>query len=121
MVKKDLTSQAEEIIRIAEASGVQSNFLFTTTFDRYLQHIKLCEGYKQQINKADTLLVTKEYVKGRQNIYENPAVNAYNKAADAANKDVATIIKIIRTFNVSDDTEDIDPLLDIINGGGSDE
>lgn len=116
MAKIDLNEQAKEIIRIAEASGVQSNFLFTTTFDRYLQHIKLCDGYKKQIAE-DGLLVTKEYVKGRKNLYTNPAVDAYNKAADAANKDVATIIKIIRTFNVNEETEDVDPLLSIINGG----
>lgn len=120
MAKIDLNEQAKEIIRIAEASGVQSNFLFTTTFDRYLQHIRLCEEYKKQIVK-EGLLVTKEYVKGRKNLYTNPAVDAYNKAADAANKDVATIIKIIRTFNVRDDNKEIDPLLDIINGGGVDE
>ena len=117
MAKIDLNEQAKQILEIAEASGVQSNFLFTTTFDRYLQHIKLCDGYKKQIANDD-LLVTKEYVKGRKNLYTNPAVDAYNKAADAANKDVATIIKIIRTFNVSEDSEETDPLLNILNGGG---
>ena len=30
------------------------------------------------------ILVTKEYVKGRQNIYSHPAINAYNKTADSA-------------------------------------
>lgn len=120
MTKKNLNDQAKQILEIAEASGVQSNFLFRTTFDRYLQHIQLCEGYKKQIAE-DGLLVTKEYVKGRKNIYTNPAVDAYNKAADAANKDVATIIKIIRTFNVSEDNDETDPLLEIINGGGDNE
>lgn len=120
MAKLSLNEQAKEIIKIAEASGVQSNFLFTTTFDRYLQHIKLCEEYKKQI-AADGLLVTKEYVKNRKNLYINPAVDAYNKAADAANKDVSTILKIIKTFNVSEDSEDEDPLMKIINGGGASE
>lgn len=120
MDEKSLKNQAKEIIRIAEQYGVQSNFLFVTTFDRYLQHIELCEGYKKQIAE-DGLLVTKEYVKGRKNLYTNPAVEAYNKAADAANKDVATIIKIIRTFNVNEDSEETDPLLAVINGGDSDE
>ena len=112
---KNLDKQAKEIIRLAEASGVQSNFLFTTTFDRYLQHIKLCEEYKKQIEE-DGLLVEKTYVKGKKNLYVSPAVKAYNQAADAANKDVAIIIKIIRSFNVKSDAEDEDPLMKIING-----
>ena len=33
--KLSLTEQAQEIIRIAEESGVQSNFFFLTTFKRY--------------------------------------------------------------------------------------
>ena len=33
--KLSLTEQAQEILRIAEESGVQSNYFFLTTFRRY--------------------------------------------------------------------------------------
>ena len=66
------------------------------------------------------MLVTKEYVKGRKNLYSSPAVKDYNSTTDSANRTVATLLKIIRNFNVDDTPEDEDPLLKIINGGDSD-
>ena len=71
--------------------------------------------------KEDGMLVTKEYVKGRKNLYSSPAVAEYNKTTDSANKTVACLMKIIRNFNVEDTTEDEDPLLKIINGSDEDE
>ena len=40
MAKKSLKEQAKEILRLAEESGLQSNYFFVTTFERY-QH-RLC-------------------------------------------------------------------------------
>ena len=42
-VKKDLIKQANEIIRMAEDSGVQSNYFFVTTFKRYQRQLKMLE------------------------------------------------------------------------------
>lgn len=121
MAKKSLTEQAQEIIKIAEAKGVQTNFFFITTFKRYQVQINILNQLEQTIND-EGLLVKKEYVKGRKNLYSNPAVNEYNKTTDSANKTVATLIKIIRGFNkTDDDTGEEDPLLKIINGSDEDE
>ena len=43
--------------------------------------------------------VTKEYVKGRQNLVSNPAITEYNKTATAANGTVGTLINIIKTMS----------------------
>ena len=40
MAKKSLNEQAVEILRIAEETGVQTNFFFVTTFNRY-QELRL--------------------------------------------------------------------------------
>lgn len=121
MAKKSLTEQAQEIIKIAEAKGVQTNFFFITTFKRYQVQINILNQLEQTIND-EGLLVKKEYVKGRKNLYSNPAVAEYNKTTDSANKTVATLIKIIRGFNkTDDDTGEEDPLLKIINGSDEDE
>ena len=62
-------------------------------------------------------LITKEYVKGRQNLYDNPAINAYNRTSDSANRTVATIMKIISGFDDDENKEkEEDPLMKIING-----
>ena len=120
MAKKNLNEQAKEILKIAEESGVQSNFFFLTTFKRYQVQLNILNELESSM-RADGMLVTKEYVKGRKNLYASPAVAEYNKTTDSANKTVATLMRIIKNFNVEENTEDTDPLMQIINGGGSSE
>ena len=113
---QSLKKQAEEIMRIAESAGVQTNYFFLTTFDRYQTQISILDDLKKRILESETL-VTKEYVKGRENVYTNPAITEYNRTTDSANKTVGTLIKIIKGFKGEDGGEDVDPLLAIINGG----
>ena len=122
MTKKlSLNEQAREIIRIAEESGVQSNFFFLTTFKRYQVQLNILTELEKAIKEEGTL-VSKEYVKGRKNIYSNPAIQDYNRTTDSANKTVSTLMRILRNFGVSDsDSEEVDPLMKIINGGDDDE
>ena len=115
---KTLNDKAKEIIKLAENSGVQTNYFFTTTFNRYLAQLKILEELEKQIDEAGAL-VTKEYVKGRENIYTHPAIAAYNNTTNSANKTVATLLKIVQGFKVEDKAKEVDPLLEIINGGGA--
>lgn len=116
MAKLTLEEQAEEIIKIAEESGVQSNFFFLTTFKRYQVQLQMLNDLEKAIKEEGTS-VTKEYVKGRKNVYSNPALKDYNTTTDSANRTVATLMKIIKNYNVNETTEVEDPLFKIINGG----
>lgn len=61
--------------------------------------------------------VTKEYVKGRQNLVANPAITEYNKTATAANGTVTTLIKIVESL--TDETKGggrLQELIEQING-----
>lgn len=118
--KLSLNDQAREILRIAEDSGVQSNFFFVTTFKRYQVQLNILTELEKAIKDEGTL-VSKEYVKGRKNIYSNPAIQDYNRTTDSANKTVATLMRILKNFGVSDNDEEEDPLMKIINGGDADE
>lgn len=120
MAKLSLNEQAQEIIKIAEESGVQSNFFFLTTFKRYQVQLTMLDELEKAINEDGTT-VTKEYVKGRKNVYSNPALKDYNTTTDSANRTVATLMKIIKNYNVSETTEEDDPLLKMINGSDEDE
>ena len=117
MAKLSLNEQAQEIIRIAEESGVQSNFFFITTFKRYQVQLNMLTELEKKM-KDDGMLVTKEYVKGRKNLYSNPALKEYNATTDSANRTVATLMKIIKNYNVDDGETEVeeDPLLKAING-----
>ena len=95
--KLSLKEQAEEILRIAEEHGVEQNFFFLTTFKRYQVQISILNDLEKTI-KEDGALVTKEYVKGRENVYTHPAIGEYNKTATAANQTVTTLVKIITTL-----------------------
>lgn len=123
MANKNLNEQAQEIMRIAEESGVQGNFFFITTFKRYQVQLNMLNELEKTM-KQDGMLVTKEYVKGRKNVYSSPAVKDYNTTTDSANRTVSTLMKIIRNWNVQDDDNNddaIDPLMKIINGDDVDE
>lgn len=93
----DLKSQAEQIIRQAEAKGVQTNYFFVTTFQRYQMQVQILSDLEKAIEEYGTT-VTKEYVKGRQNLVVNPAIIEYNKTSTAANGTATTLINIIKAL-----------------------
>jgi len=111
----DLKQQAQEILKIAEQHGVEQNFFFITTFKRYQVQISILNGLERNIKEEGTL-VTKEYVKGRKNIYTHPAVAEYNKTSTAANQTVATLVKIITTLRTDSTGDDDDALLKVLRG-----
>lgn len=113
--KTTLEEKAKEILKIAEKHGVEQNYFFITTFKRYQVQLKILDDLEKTINEDGTL-VTKEYVKGRKNVYSHPAIADYNRTTDSANKTVSTLMKIIVTLRKDDSGEKADPLLKIISG-----
>lgn len=114
MDSKKLKQQASEIMRLAEESGLQNNYFFVTTFQRYQVQLQILERLGKVISEEE-ILVTKEYVKNRQNVYTNPAVTDFNRTTDSANKTVSTLLKILKTAD-AEKNDDNDPLMDVING-----
>lgn len=114
-----LNEQAQEILRIAAEHGVEQNFFFLTTFKRYQVQIKILFDLEKVI-KEEGNTVTKEYVKGRKNVYTHPAISEYNKTSTAANQTVQTLMKIINQMRDDTDTDDGggtgDELLDFLRG-----
>lgn len=99
--KQSLAEQAKEIMKQAEEKGVKTNFFFQTTFKRYQVQMKILADLEQEINETGAT-VEKEYVKGRKNIYVNPAITEYNKTTTAANGTVATLMNILRQLSEED-------------------
>lgn len=111
----NLQQQANEILQEAQKRGVESNFFFVTTFKRYQVQMSILDALEREI-KAAGPLVTKEYVKGRGNVYTNPAIGEYNKTATAANGTVSTLINIVK--NITDGATSTSKLQDLIDGLG---
>lgn len=113
MASKKLTMQEQvnTILEMAEEKGVSSNFFFVTTFKRYQVQMKILADLEKAINEHGAT-VTKEYVKGRQNLVANPAITEYNKTATAANGTVSTLINI--TKSLSNEPDAIDALSEFL-------
>lgn len=96
--KKSLQDQVKEILDMAEAKGLMNNFFFKTTLQRYTVQMRIMNDLEKEINDIGAT-VKKEYVKGRTNVYTNPAITEYNKTATAANGTVSTLINIVKSFS----------------------
>lgn len=96
--KLSIQEQANQILEQAQQKGVQSNFFFVTTFKRYQVQMKIMSELEKEINEIGAT-VKKEYVKGRTNVYTNPAITEYNKTATAANGTVSTLINILKSLS----------------------
>lgn len=87
----------------------------TINIKRYQVQIGILNELEKTI-KDEGILVTKEYVKGRKNVYSHPAISDYNRTTDSANKTVITLMKIITTLRDNQNEEESDPLLEILSG-----
>ena len=108
----DLNAKAKELLEMAQEANVEQNFFFVSTFKRYQVQLNILTQLEQTIKDAG-VLVTKQYVKGRENVYTHPAVTDYNRTAQAANQTVQTLLKIIVTLaehSIEDSIPDNDDL-----------
>lgn len=110
--KLTIQEQVDRILEQAEQKGVSSNFFFKTTFKRYQVQMRILADLEKAIEEYGAT-VTKEYVKGRQNLVANPAITEYNKTATASNGTVATLMNIMKTL--SDEETSGGKLQDLIN------
>lgn len=114
----NLQEQANVILEKAKEKGISSNFFFVTTFKRYQVQMNILSSLEKEIS-ATGATVMKEYVKGRGNIYTNPAIGEYNKTATAANGTVATLINIVERLGEDEKKgSKLQALIEELNGDG---
>lgn len=111
--KLTMQQQAEQILKQAEERGISQNFFFSTTFKRYMVQLNIMSDLEESI-KEHGATVTKEYVKGRENLVANPAITEFNKTATAANGTVSTLINILKSL--TDEPDKKDALTEFLNG-----
>lgn len=111
--KITLQEQVEEILARAEEKGLETDFFFKTTFKRYQVQMQILSDLEKEI-KSEGTTVRKEYVKGRQNLYINPAVSSYNATASAANSTVSTLINIVNQLSKATEADEDELDVEII-------
>ena len=97
MSKKDTTYT--KLLRMAKDYGVDKNALFLQAVEQYTVQARVIQDIKAALDEEDEdskLLTSKEYVKGRVNVYANPLVRELPKHADSANRTLQTMLTIIK-------------------------
>ena len=114
----ELEKRADSIRREAEASGLDDDMSFSTTYDRYLKQLKILKALGEKIDQIieeDNILLQREYIKGQENTIVHPAIREYNNTVAGANKTLGSLRKIILERKKKGATSD--PLVDLLNGG----
>ena len=115
-----LNRMARDLLEKADTFGLTDDYLFMTTFRRYTTQVALAEELQKSLEK-DGVLVTKEYVKGRANIYTHPGINSYNRVTDSANKTAQALSRMLEEARAKKEASpqnkaENDPLLQAIKG-----
>lgn len=103
----DLKKSLDNFKKDAERQGYVDNFLFASTLKRLETQIDILTSLEKKI-KEDGVVCTKEYVKGRENMYVSPAVTTYNKTCQQANNTTQALIKVIVSLGGALHEEDED-------------
>ena len=107
--------QAEKILKQAERDGVLNNFLFVTSFERYIDKTKRLQEIKAELTEAG-YTIDKTY-NGSTNEVASAAYRNYIAICDSLDKTASLLEKITRQFRNSGASVN-DDLIDILNGGG---
>ena len=100
-----LKERANKILSRAREKGDEQALLFETIFQQYLETLDHRQKLRDAIVKDGTT-VTKEYVKGRQNIYVHPALAAYAQQGKLLLNTAQTLMTLIREKIADADDQD---------------
>ena len=99
------TKTYSDLMRLAKTYGVEKNALFVHAAEQYSVQTMVINQIKSELEEKEDLLTSKEYVKGRENVYTHPLVRELPKHADSANKTLATMLEIINKLGKPPDPE----------------
>lgn len=93
--KKTITF--DDLMALARRYSVNDNEMFISCAKQYEMQTNLIDKMKKAI-EDDEMLVTKEYVKGRENVMANPLIKELPKHYDSANKTLGIMLNIIEAM-----------------------
>lgn len=114
-LKAELEQEAQKLLARAEDLSDEKKYLFSTTFQRYQKQMSILEKLEPYLDEP---IVTKEYVKGRENIYVNPAIKMYEQMGDSMNKTVTVLDKIMQDLSGEGKQNQPDPLVSAMSKAG---
>lgn len=105
--KKSVKELAKGILEEAIKRGLEDDASFLTSYHLLEVQIEMLDALEKSF-KEDGATTTKEYVKGRENIYVHPAVDKYTKTSDSAFNKILKLRDMIKQESMpsSDELEE---------------
>lgn len=94
-----------KLMKMAREYRVDNNQLFVAAAKTYAEQVDLIATMREEL-KADGMTVTKEYVKGRENVCANPLIQEIPKHVDSANRTLHTMLEIITEIGEKPEAKD---------------
>lgn len=94
MAKAQKTVTFDDLMNLARRYQVDTNEMFISCANQYAMQVNIINKMKEAIEN-DEMVVTKEYVKGRENVMANPIIKELPKHYDSANKTLGMMLGII--------------------------
>lgn len=108
--ERNIKELAKGMYEEAVKCGLENDSTFQTSFKMIEVQIEMLDALEKSF-REDGTTITKEYVKGRENIYVHPAIDKYTKTSDSCfNK----ILKLREALNIEkeDNSNDLDEFID---------
>ena len=100
--EKNVKEMAQGILEEAQKNGLENDASFQTSYHLLEVQIEMLDALEKSF-KEDGATITKEYVKGRENICIHPAVDKYTKTSDSAFNKILKIKEMIENSVPRDD------------------
>lgn len=110
--EKNVKELAKGILKEAIESGLENDASFLTSYHLLEVQIEMLDALEKSF-KEDGATTTKEYVKGRENIYVHPAVDKYTKTSDSAFNKILKIKEMIDKYSAVTKDDEFDAFQDM--------
>lgn len=101
----EIQDKAKGILKEAKDYGIDKNSFFQTLYHLLDVQIAML-GELEKAFKEDGCTITKEYVKGRENVYCHPAIDKYAKVSDSAMNKIEKLEQMVDKAKAKKKVED---------------
>lgn len=108
--EKNVKELAKGILEEARKTGFDTDASFMTSYHLLEVQIEMLESLEKSF-KEDGATITKEYVKGRENVYVHPAVDKYTKTSDSAFNKILKLKEMVKKDN-NNNNDNFDDFID---------
>lgn len=108
--EKNIKELAKGILEDAQKNGFENDASFLTSYHLLEVQVEMLDALEKSF-REDGATTTKEYVKGRENIYVHPAVDKYTKTSDSAFNKILKLREMVKQDTI-EENDNFDDFID---------